>query len=69
MGLIGTCLAFSGIVMVLSSFGIKQELRNIFGDGIVAKPITVFFVFGALLVGSSVLALGGRFLQGAIRSK
>jgi VIT1/CCC1 family predicted Fe2+/Mn2+ transporter len=65
--IVGAGIVAGGLMMLVSSFGVKQELQNLIPSQAVGLMVSFLAVMMVLAVASWLIGFGGRLLTGCFR--
>jgi hypothetical protein len=65
--IVGTVIVAGGLMMLVSSFGLKQELQDSISSPVVGLMVSFLAVMAVLVVASWSIWFGGRLLVGSFR--
>jgi hypothetical protein len=65
--IVGTLIVAGGLMMIVSSFGLKQELQDLISSPAVGLMASFLAVMAVLAVASWLIWFGGRLLVGSFR--
>jgi len=65
--IVGAVIVAGGLMMLLSSLGMKQELQDLISSPVVGLLVSFLAVVAVLAVASWLIWFGGRLLVGSFR--